>query len=127
MFFKYESVKDNLIKYQHLPCNKHYSNKFDEESKKKFENIFKFSNNNFNKSIFLLRKGVYPHEYMDDWEKFNETTLPEKEKFYSKLIMETIKDIAEADYICAESVCKDFEIKNLGNIMICILEVMYYF
>ena len=95
MFFKYESVKDNLIKYQHLPCNKHYSNKFDEESKKKLENIFKFSNNNNNKSIFLSRKGVYPHEYMNDWEKFNETTLPEKEKFYSNLSME---DITEADY-----------------------------
>ena len=95
IFFKYESVKDKLIKYQHLPCNKHYSNKFDEESKKKFENIFKFPNNNNNKSIFLLRKGVYPHEYMNDWEKFNETTLPEKEKFYSNLSME---DITEPDY-----------------------------
>ena len=33
-------------------------------------------------SIFflLLRKGVYPHECIDDWERFNETTLPEKEK-----------------------------------------------
>ena len=28
--------------------------------------------------FFLLRKGVYPYEYMDDWEKFNETILPEK-------------------------------------------------
>ena len=42
----------------------------------------------------LLRKGVYPYEYMDDWEKFNETILPEKEKFYSSLSME---DITEAN------------------------------
>ena len=109
MFFKYESVKDNLIKYQHLPCNKHYSNKFDEESKKKFENIFKFSNNNINKSIFLLRKGVYPHEYMDDWEKFNETTLPEKEKFYSNLSME---DIAEVDYKHKKIIFRVVEVKS---------------
>ena len=40
----------------------------------------------------LLRKGVYPYEYMDDWEKFNETTLPEKEEFYSNLNMEDITD-----------------------------------
>ena len=31
-----------------------------------------------NKFILLLRKGVYPDEYMNDWEKFNETTLSEK-------------------------------------------------
>ena len=37
------------------------------------------------KFVLLLRKGVYPYGYMDDWEKFNETTLPEKGKFYSNL------------------------------------------
>ena len=45
---------------------------------------------------------------MDDWESFNETSLPEKEDFYSHLNME---DIADAHY--AKNVCKDFEIKNL--------------
>ena len=29
----------------------------------------------------MLRKVIYPYEYMDDWEKFNETSLPEKEGF----------------------------------------------
>ena len=33
--------------------------------------------------FLLLWKGVYPYEYMDDWEKFNETSLPEKKDFYS--------------------------------------------
>ena len=41
---------------------------------------FKFSNDDMNIFIFLLRKGVYPHEYKDEQEKFNETTLPEKKK-----------------------------------------------
>ena len=49
---------------------------------------------------------------MDDWEKFNETSLPEKEDFYSHLNME---DITDADYAHAKRVCKDFEIKNLGE------------
>ena len=57
----------------------------------------------------LLQKGVYPYEYMDDWEKFNETSLPEKEDFYRHLNMEGITDI---DHVYAKRVCKDFEIKN---------------
>ena len=60
----------------------------------------------------LLRKRVYPYEYWDDWEKFNETKLPEKEEFYSNLHME---DITDADHIHAKRVCKDFQINNLGE------------
>ena len=54
--------------------------------------MFKFSNNDINKFILLLRKGVYPHEYMGEWENFNELILPEKEEFYSNLNMEDITD-----------------------------------
>ena len=49
---------------------------------------------------------------MDDWEKFNETSLLEKEDFYSHLNME---DNTDADYAHAKRVCKDFEIKNSGK------------
>ena len=49
---------------------------------------------------------------MESWEKFNETSLTEKEDFYSLLNME---DITGADYAHAKRVCKDFEIKNLGE------------
>ena len=71
----------------------------------------KFSNNDINKFILLLRKGVYPYEYMDDWEKFNETTLPKNKEFYANLNME---DITDANYMHDKRVCKDFEMKNLG-------------
>ena len=109
-FLKYESVKDNLIIYKCLSCNKDYSNKIDEELKNRFKNIFKFPNNDMNTVTLLLRKGVYP--YMDDWEKFNEKTLPEKEELYSNLNME---DVTDADSMHAIRVCKVFEIKNLGE------------
>ena len=56
-----------------------------------------------------MQKGVYPYEYINDWEKFHETLLPKKEDFYSHLNME---DITDADYAHAKGVCKDFEIKN---------------
>ena len=46
----------------------------------------------------LLRKGVFPYEYMDRWEKFDETALPPKKNFYNNLNLEDV-----------------FEIKNLGE------------
>ena len=42
--------------------------------------------------MLLLWKAVYPNEYVDDWEKFNETSLTEKIDFYSHLNMEDITD-----------------------------------
>ena len=65
-------------------------------------NTYKFSNHDNNKFILLLRKGVYPYEYIDDREKFSET-LPEKEDFYSHLNME---DITDADYARAKEFVK---------------------
>ena len=46
---------------------------------------------------------------MDNWEKFNKTSLPEKEDFSSHLNLE---DIIDADYKHARRASKDFEIKN---------------
>ena len=60
----------------------------------------------------LLRKGVYPYEYMDNWKRFDETSLPNKESFYSKLNMENIDDI---DYRNGNNVFKRFKLKNLGE------------
>ena len=59
-----------------------------------------------NKFSLLLQKGVYPYEYMDDWQKFNETFLPEKEDFYSLINMENITD---ADYTQAKESVKILE------------------
>ena len=60
----------------------------------------------------LLRKGVYPYEYVDGWDKFNETSIPNKESFYSYLTME---NITETDYIHANNVFKTFKLNNLGD------------
>ena len=49
---------------------------------------------------------------MDSWEKFNETSLPDKESFYSELNKEGITD---EDYAHAQKVWKVFKIKNLGE------------
>ena len=42
--------------------------------------------------MLLLRKGIYAYEYLDSWEKFDETALPPKKEFYSNLNLENISD-----------------------------------
>ena len=49
---------------------------------------------------------------MDNWERFNETLLPNKETFYSNLNME---DITDTDYTHANKVFKEFKLKHLGK------------
>ena len=56
-----------------------------------------------------LKKGAYSYEYMDDWEKVDETSLPEKYKFHSNL------NIQDTDYMHAKKVCEDFETTKLGK------------
>ena len=62
--------------------------------------------------MLLLRKGVYPYDHMNEWERFKEIALPKREKLYNRL---NIEDITEVDYVHAKKVYKDFEIKNLGE------------
>ena len=49
---------------------------------------------------------------MDEWKRFNETSLPKKEGFYSNL---NTKDTKDLNYNHAKRVCKDFGIKNLSE------------
>ena len=93
-FLEYTNFKDNLLECKCLCCNKNYQKQVWWKVKRAIFNIYKFSNSDNNKFILLLWKDIYPYEYMDDWEKFIETSLPEREDFYIHLNM---KDIIEAD------------------------------
>ena len=46
-----------------------------------FPRMYQFCNGGLNKFVLLLRKGVYPYKYMDSWERFDETPLPDKKYF----------------------------------------------
>ena len=74
--------------------------------------MYQFCNGDLNKFILLLRKGVYPYEYMDSWRQFDETSLSDKKEFYSKL---NVEDIIDKDYEHAKKVWEAFEIKILGE------------
>ena len=70
------------IKYKYCGCFLEYANFKDDLIEHKYSLTMI--------TISLLRKDVYPYEYMDDWKKSNKTSLPEKEDFHSHLNMEDI-------------------------------------
>ena len=71
-----------------------------------------FENYNCSQRELFIRKGIYPYEYMDSWEKFEETSLPRKEKFYSNLNMSGVSD-GDYQHVCR--VWREFGIRNMGE------------
>ena len=102
----------NETLFKCIGCEKEYEKEFNNELLERFSNTYEFCDNDLNKFIMLLRKGVYPYEYMDGWNKFNEKSIPCKESFYSSL---TLDNITEVDYAHANNVFKKFNLNNLGE------------
>ena len=103
--------KNNRLNYRCKECNG-ISIKSINDLIEKFPNTYQFCNGDLDTFVLLLRKGVHPYECMDSWEKFDETSLPPKEAFYSKLNLEGISD---EDYAHAQKVWEVFEINNRGE------------
>ena len=59
----------------HRMLQKHKED-FNKDLIKRFRNTYELSDREINKFILLLRKGVYPYEYMNSWERFDEELLP---------------------------------------------------
>ena len=108
----YMKVMDKKLKFRCFDCKKNYRKEINKELIERFASTYKFCNNDINKFIMLLRKGIYPYEYMDGWDKFNEKSIPSKESFYNSL---TLENITEVDYIHAKNVFKTFKLNNLGD------------
>ena len=96
------AVNEKLI-FKCIDCEKEYEKGFNKELLERFSNTYEFCDNDLNKFLILLRKGVYPYEYTDGWDRFNEKVLPDKDSFYSNLTME---DISKTDYVHANNVFK---------------------
>ena len=95
----YMLVKDDQLVFRCFGCKKNYKKDFNKELIKRFASIYESCNKDINKFILLLRKLV--------WERFDETSLPDKEAFYSSL---NIEDITNVDHRHAKRV-----FKNLNN------------
>ena len=108
---KFIALKNNRLNYSCKECNG-TSTKSINKLIEKFSSVYQFCDCDLNKFVLLLRKGAHPHEYMDSWKKFNETSLSPKKAFYSKLNLE---DISDEDYNNVRKVCDVFEIRNLGE------------
>ena len=105
------AINETLL-FKCIDCDKEYEKEVNNELIERFANTYKFCDNDLDKFIMLLRKGVYPYEYMDGWNKFDEKIIPGKELFYSNL---TLENISETDYAHANNVFKKFNINNLGE------------
>ena len=103
--------KNGRLNYKCKECKKSYS-KLTNESIKNFPTLYKVCNSDLNKFFLLLRKGAYPYEDMDSWEKIEETTVPAKEAFYNELNLE---GLSGADYEHVKKVWEVFKIKNCGE------------
>ena len=77
-----------------------------------FQFTKKISNRNIDKFMLLLRKGVYPYEYMDSFDKFKETEWPSQEKFNSSF---RNTKITYNDYKHAKNVWKTINCKTMKD------------
>ena len=71
-----------------------------------------------------MRKGVQPNEYMDSCERLDETQLPTKKSFYSKV---NKTDISDEDYLHAKTVWTLFDCNTHGDCHDYIIRQTYYF
>ena len=102
------SSLDKLVK-----LTKYEDNKLRNNWQENFKYSFKGKYIKDEKNLFLLtEKGVHPYGYCNDFKKINDTELPDKKHFYSRLSEE---DISDADYKRANLIWKHFNIKNLGE------------
>ena len=85
LVFNFLGLENNKLNYECKECKKTLLKPINELITK-FPNVYQFCNEDINKFVLLLRKGVYPNEYMDSWERLNETSLPDKKVFTANYI-----------------------------------------
>ena len=117
------AIPNNMEKYMAFMFGNHLvfldsfqfmSSSLDNLVKNLPDEAFKLTKQEFqNEQLNLMKqKGIYPYDYMDSFEKFNETELPTKQHFYSMLYDEHISD---EQYNHAQNVWNTFNLKTIGD------------
>ena len=107
--------KDKLIELRFIDSFKFMSSSLDSLTKNLVSDgkkLFGFEDYSDLQYDLLTRKGVYPYEYVNSWDRFNETQLPPIDAFYSNLNMSSI---SEEDYQHTQKVWEKFGIRDLGD------------
>ena len=107
--------KDKLIELRFIDTFKCMSSGLDSLTKNLVrggKKLFGFEDYSELQYGLLTRKGVYPYEYINSWERFEGTQLPPISAFYSNLNMSLI---SKEDYQHAQRVWEEFGIQNLGG------------
>ena len=118
-----DCIPNNMEKYMAFMLGNHLvfldsfqfmSSSLDNLTKNLPDDAFKYTQQEFIKEQFNLmkQKGIYPYDYMDSFNKFNETQLPKKKDFYSILNNEHISD---EQYKHAQNVWDTFNLKTMGD------------
>ena len=111
-------IPNNMEKYMAFMLGKHLvfldSFQFMSGSLDRPKDKFKYTSEVFKKAKLELmtQKGVYPYDYMDSFERFNETQLPRKDDFFSQLTQDAITD---EQYCYATKVLGTFNLQTMGD------------
>ena len=108
-----EDNNKNRIEIRYIDSFKFMASSIDSLSKNLSLNQFREMSKVFAKDTdLLIRKGVYPYDYVDNFERFNELELPPAKEFYSRL---NDSNVDVKDYEHAQKVWKHFNIRNMGE------------
>ena len=111
-----DGVEDNykdVLEVRYINSFKFMASSIDSLSNNLSREQFMEVNNVFvGDTDLLIRKGVYPYDYMDNFERFNKTVLPPMNEFYSRL---NDSNADPKDYEHAQKVWQHFDIKNMGE------------
>ena len=80
----YANVKDALLVFKRVDCNKHCKKNLVKDLAKRSENTYRFCHEQILSSV---AKSAYSYKFMVSWQRFNETLLPEKKEFYINMTM----------------------------------------
>ena len=69
----YMATKDGKLIFRCFRCKKTCEKKINKDLIQIFANTNEFCNGDLDKFILLLRKGIYPYEYMDSRQRFDKT------------------------------------------------------